>query len=73
MKICLCNGGLGNQVFQYIFSRWIELASGEPCFLDDSAFWGEQIEHNGFEIRKVFPNAKPRLLSGFFQRMYGHI
>lgn len=28
MKIALCNGGLGNQTFQYIFSRFIELAGG---------------------------------------------
>lgn len=66
MKIALCNGGLGNQVFQYIFSRYIELVSGEACYLDDSVFWGEKVEHNGFEIPKVFPNAKPRLLSSFF-------
>lgn len=66
MKICLCNGGLGNQVFQYIFSRWMELATGEPCYLDDSAFWGEKVEHNGWEIPKVFPDARPRLLSDFF-------
>lgn len=66
MRIALCNGGLGNQVFQYIFSRWMELASGEACFLDDSAFWGENVEHNGFELPRVFPNAKPRLLSSVF-------
>lgn len=63
MKIVLCNGGLGNQTFQYIFSRWIELTSNEKCFLDDSAFWGENIAHNGFEIQRVFPNTKLQLLS----------
>lgn len=62
----MCNSGLGNQVFQYIFSRWIELATGDPCYLDDSAFWGEEVEHNGWEIPKVFPYARPRLLSDFF-------
>lgn len=67
MRICLFNGGLGNQVFQYIFSRWMELATGEPCYLDDSAFWLDNVAHNGYEIPKVFPNSKPRLLSDFFE------
>lgn len=68
MKIALCNGGLGNQVFQYIFSRCMELATGEPCFLDDSAFWGDNVEHNAFEIQEVFPNAVPRLHSSCFEQ-----
>lgn len=63
MKVALCNGGLGNQVFQYIFARWMELSTGEVCYLDDSAFFGKGVMHNGFEIPKVFPNAKPNLLS----------
>ena len=66
MKVVLCNGGLGNQTFQYIFARFIELAGGAECYLDDSAFFGGQVEHNGFEMRKVFPNCRPRLLSECF-------
>lgn len=66
MKIVLCNGGLGNQVFQYIFSRYIELSSGEKCYLDDSSFWGNEVEHNGFEMKTVFPYCRPRLLSHCF-------
>lgn len=66
MKIVLCNGGLGNQTFQYIFSRFIELAGGEPCFLDDSAFFIDRPEHNGYELGRVFPHSKPRLLSSAF-------
>lgn len=66
MKITLCNGGLGNQTFQYIFSRFVELEGGEPCYLDNTAFYGEHIAHNGFEIPRVFPNARPRLLSQCF-------
>ena len=66
MKITLCNGGLGNQTFQYIFSRFVELEGGEPCYLDNTAFYGEHIAHNGFEIPRVFPNARPRLLSECF-------
>lgn len=66
MKIALCNGGLGNQTFQYIFSRFIELASGEPCFLDDSAFFVDKPEHNGYELKRVFPKSRARLLSSMF-------
>lgn len=66
MKAVLCNGGLGNQTFQYIFSRFVELAGGADCYLDDSAFFGDKVEHNGFEIRNVFPNCRPRLLSEYF-------
>ena len=50
MKIILMNGGLGNQLFQYVFYRYIEFATGDICYIDDSAFGGNNIEHNGFEI-----------------------
>lgn len=66
MKIALCNGGLGNQTFQYIFSRFVELEGGEPCYLDNAAFCRDNVSHNGYEITKVFPNARPRLLSSCF-------
>lgn len=73
MKIALIGGGLGNQTFQYIFSRWMELATGEPCYLDDCSFFFEKAAHNGYEMERVFPDSRPRLLSRFFQRMYGPI
>lgn len=78
MKIALFNGGLGNQVFQYIFARYIEESTRETCFLDDSYFYlteekrkqekkgGIVTVHNGYEIEKVFPNAKASLLSKQF-------
>ena len=66
MKIALCNGGLGNQTFQYIFSRFIELAGGSCCYLDDSSFFLKEAAHNGFEMRRVFPNCRPKLLSEYF-------
>ena len=65
MKIILMNGGLGNQLFQYVFYRYIEFATGDICYIDDSAFWGNNIEHNGFEIEKIF-DLKCNLLSSFF-------
>lgn len=66
MKIALIGGGLGNQTFQYIFSRWMELATGEPCYLDDCSFFFEKAAHNGYEMERVFPDSRPRLLSRFF-------
>ena len=65
MKIILMNGGFGNQLFQYVFYRYIEFATGDICYIDDSAFWGNNIEHNGFEIEKIF-DLKCNLLSSFF-------
>lgn len=65
MRIQLLNGGLGNQVFQYIFMRFAERYSpGEAWYLDDSAFFmGRQ--HNGYELEKVF-GIKANLLSRYF-------
>ncbi len=55
MIIQFLNGGLANQVFQYIFARYLELSGGErqKVFLDDSFFFVEKV-HNGYELEKVF-------------------
>ncbi len=49
MRIQYLNGGLANQVFQYIFVRFAELyyPEGGPWFLDDSFFFVNQV-HNGY-------------------------
>ena len=64
MKIQYFNGGLANQMFQYIFMRCVELATNEPCYLDDMKFFKVK-EHNGYELEKVF-GVKPKLLSQYF-------
>ena len=66
MKIQYLNGGLANQVFQYIFTRYAELSfpSGGPWFLDDSFFYINDV-HNGYELERVF-HLHPRLLSQHF-------
>lgn len=64
MKIAYFNGGLGNQTFQYIFARYIELTTNTECYLDDSFFF-EKKQHNGYELEKVF-GVKPKLLSQCF-------
>ena len=66
MKIQYLNGGLANQVFQYIFVRYAELSgtSNDDWFLDDSFFFINDV-HNGYELEKVF-HLCPRLLSQHF-------
>lgn len=68
MKIQYLNGGLANQVFQYIFVRYAETAYPDsgPWFFDDSFFFVNDI-HNGFELEKVF-GLKLNLLSRNFDR-----
>ena len=65
MKIIILSGGLGNQLYQYTFMRLIELGIKEKFIIDDSAFWGENVDHNGYEMEKVF-GLKLNLLSNYF-------
>ncbi len=66
MRIQFLNGGLANQVFQYIFVRYAELLhpEWEPWFIDDSFFFVNNV-HNGYELEKIF-NIRPNLLSRAF-------
>lgn len=66
MKIQYLNGGLANQVFQYIFVRFAELynPSDTPWLIDDSFFFVNQV-HNGYELEKVF-GIQANLLSRYF-------
>ena len=65
MKVQFFNGGLANQVFQYIFARYYELSHpGEMMYLDDSYFSLYTV-HNGYELEKVF-GIKPHFLSECF-------
>ena len=65
MNMSFVNGGLGNQVFQYIFTRYMEEETGRNIFLEDTYFFNCKA-HNGFEIHKVFPNSKVKRLSDNF-------
>lgn len=64
MRVSFIDGGLGNQTFQYIFSKVIEQYTGEECMLDDSSFFIKP-DHNGYELDKVF-GIKANLLSEKF-------
>lgn len=66
MRIQYFNGGLANQVFQYIFYRFNEIRhpKKDVWFLDDSFFYFKK-EHNGYELERIF-GVKPNLLSSQF-------
>jgi hypothetical protein len=57
----MINGGLANQLFQYIFFRYIEETTGDECILDDSEFVVTNF-FNGYEIEDIF-GLKPKRLS----------
>ncbi len=61
MRIVYMNGGLGNQIFQYVFFRWLEVETGESCIIDDALFFGENVPHNGYELERIFGVRKKRL------------
>ena len=65
LRIVMMNGGLGNQLYQYTFLRFLEVHTGQKCMVDDSAFWGDHVEHNGLELEKIF-HIKLNKLSDFF-------
>ena len=75
MKIVLMNQGLGNQMFQYVFYRWLELKTGESCLIDDSYFFtepgfaptvGQVIRYDTmYGLERVF-GLQPNLLSRYF-------
>ncbi len=65
MKIVFFNGGLANQVYQYIFYRFCQIRHPEEDWLlDDSAFFLQNV-HNGYELETLF-GVHPRLLSRSF-------
>lgn len=66
MKIQYLNGGLANQIFQYIFVRHAQLSCQcpEEWFFDDSFFFLNQV-HNGYELGHIF-HLEPNLLSQYF-------
>ena len=76
MKIVLLDGGLANQMTQYIFARCLQQATDEPVFLDDLYFYGSRtveaqsilIENINLQLGK-FPNiGKVPLMSEYFDR-----
>lgn len=61
MRIIGCSGGLANQMLSYIFKIYMEHVTDEEYLIDDSNHH-ERSSHNGFELDKIFPNIKMKLL-----------
>ena len=49
MWIVMLNGGLGNQMFQYIFALYLA-QNGARVVIDDAAFFGTDVAHGGFGL-----------------------
>lgn len=65
MWIVMLNGGLGNQMFQYIFALYLA-QNGARVVIDDSAFFGAHVAHGGFEVPLFFQQGiLPRLSAHF--------
>ena len=66
MKIIKYTGGLGNQMFQYAFAVALNEKQKDVVKIDNhhyhhifsKTFHGNNFYHNGYEIDKIFPNAK---------------
>lgn len=73
MKIVMLDGGLSNQLTQYIFARCLEIETSETVFLDDSWFFREcseidvqfQYENTLYQLNR-FSGTTPHLLSQYF-------
>lgn len=73
MKIQFLNGGLANQVFQYIFARYYELSHPQDVMYMDDSYFALNTVHNGYELEKVF-GLKPHMLSECFDEdVWGYI
>ena len=66
LKIQFLNGGLGNQAFQYIFYRWLQLERPNDDVCMDDSYFAINSVHNGYELERVF-GVKPQMISEFFE------
>ncbi len=67
MKLLRMNGGLGNQLFQYIFLRYLEINKKEEIIIDDIEFFYPNTNAQpdttvgGYSIERLFGIKKKRL------------
>lgn len=68
MKIFNFSGGLGNQILQYAFMRYIsQTSNNELILLDNSYYELYPPQHSGFELERLFKNAKIETLKSTFK------
>ncbi len=73
MKVVRMNGGLGNQMFQYIFMRYLEHMTGEELIIDDVDFFLPNTglkthdNHQVYSLDRIF-GIKAKRLSEFYDR-----
>lgn len=66
MRIILINGGLGNQLFQYLFYRFAQrYCPEETWYLDDSFFFMKDEYRPLYELERIW-GIKANLLSNYF-------
>ena len=79
MRLVRMNGGLGNQLFQYIFTRYIEEKTGEECIIDDTElFWFTEETrnnpaYNGYQIERIFDIKHKRLSNSFDKDVFDNL
>ena len=57
MKIVVFKGGLGNQLFQYAFYKYLSRKDETFYFYNDAWY---NVSHNGFELDKYFKTDEER-------------
>lgn len=72
--IILFHGGLGNQLYQYCFYRWIQICFPDIEVLADLSEYVVLDCHQGFELFRVFPKIQIQKASGCdLYKVYGEL
>lgn len=75
MKMMNIRCGLGNQIYQYVFMRCVEEASGEPCMIDDTLYEADKLFNTtaGYVLEDAFGIKHPRLKTYFDPDVYAEV
>lgn len=72
--IVLFHGGLGNQMYQYCFYRWLGERYPNKRILADISEYRTIECHQGFELVKIFPHLKLNIATNYeLYKIYGEI
>ena len=67
MKIVVFKGGLGNQLFQYAFYKYLSRKDETFYFYNDAWY---NVSHNGFELDKYFNNGIYSTSGDYFTHIF---